>query len=99
MALTVSLVKQTVFGDERVVIADITFDSSYATGGEALVPADLGLTTIDHFTAGTGNVSTAFYVTQYVASTNKLITFTGAAQTASTTDLSTLTVRVKVIGK
>lgn len=42
MALTVTPVKFTVFGDCFVCFADVTFDSSYATGGESLVSTDFG---------------------------------------------------------
>lgn len=42
MALTVTPVKYTVFGDCFVCFADVTFDSSYATGGESLVSTDFG---------------------------------------------------------
>lgn len=47
MGLTVSVVKRTVFGDQKVTIADITFDSSYPTGGEALNLQQLGLNTVN----------------------------------------------------
>lgn len=43
MALTVSVISSAVHGDDRVVVADITFDSSYPTGGEDLIPRDVGL--------------------------------------------------------
>lgn len=47
MALTVTEIARSVFGNKRTVIAEITFDSSYATGGEALVAADFGLSSLD----------------------------------------------------
>jgi hypothetical protein len=52
MALTVA-VTRTIIGKAsalkgyKVVLADITFDDSYATGGEAIVAADLGLTSLE----------------------------------------------------
>lgn len=48
MAATTSVVKRTVHGDQRVVYADITFDSTYADDGEAIVGglASLGLKTV-----------------------------------------------------
>jgi hypothetical protein len=44
---------QTVFGDRRVVIADLAANGSntYATGGLALKPKDLGLDVIDFLVA------------------------------------------------
>lgn len=47
MALTFSEISRTIFGNKRIVVTEITFDSSYATGGEALTPANLGLASID----------------------------------------------------
>lgn len=41
MALTVAVIKRNVVGSQREVIADVTFDSSYPTGGEAFVPTDV----------------------------------------------------------
>ena len=47
MALTITEIHQSVFGNKRVITADIDFDSSYPTGGEALTPADVGLKGFD----------------------------------------------------
>ena len=40
MALSVTETTKTVFGDKRVVFAQVTFDSSYPTGGEAVAASD-----------------------------------------------------------
>lgn len=48
MALTITIKDQTVFGNKRIVSAEIAFDSSYGTGGESLTAAMLGLNAIDH---------------------------------------------------
>lgn len=104
MALTVSAVRRTVYGNRRIVIANITFDSSYATGGESLTASDLGLTTIDHVSPG---VSTGGYVTVYDHTNSKLLALYGdnnnaadgpLIDVASTTDLSAVVVRVQVTG-
>lgn len=50
MALTISSLKRTHLGDRRQHLGVITFDSSYATGGESLVPTDVSLHTIDSIT-------------------------------------------------
>lgn len=42
MALTLSDIKTGVAGDLRYRVMDVTFDSSYPTGGESLTAADLG---------------------------------------------------------
>ena len=47
MALTIAPVSVGVAGNRRVVVADVTFDSSYDSGGEAFTPALLGLTVIE----------------------------------------------------
>ncbi len=47
MALTVSRVTRSTFGNKRIVIADVTFDSSYPTGGESLTASDVGLRKIE----------------------------------------------------
>lgn len=41
MALTFSTVKRNVVGSQREWIGDVTFDSSYPTGGEAFAPSDI----------------------------------------------------------
>jgi hypothetical protein len=48
MALTISGVVRDVIGSKRCNRGIITFDSSYAAGGEDLTPAVLGLSVIDH---------------------------------------------------
>jgi hypothetical protein len=39
----------TVWGNKRVKVFDITFDSSYPTGGESLTASDLGFKKIEQF--------------------------------------------------
>lgn len=46
MAVAVTVVQTTVFGNDRVVIADLVFSSNYAAGGEAVTPASLGMSAI-----------------------------------------------------
>jgi len=47
MALTVGSLKFDTFGITNIVKGTIDFDSSYPTGGESLVPANIGLSVID----------------------------------------------------
>lgn len=42
MALTLDIIKRVALPAGRAIVADITFDSSYPTGGEALSASDLG---------------------------------------------------------
>lgn len=46
MALTWSNVNKFYRGPLTMAYADVLFDSSYAAGGEAIVPADCGFTTV-----------------------------------------------------
>ncbi len=46
MSLTIGTPDKKVPGAEYVVIADVTFDSSYPAGGEAITAANFGLNTI-----------------------------------------------------
>lgn len=107
MALTVSVVKRNVSGNARNVIATITFDASYLTGGESLTAADLGLTTITHLSSETAAAAagTTAVVTKYDYTNAKLQAFwtggvvsTALAQVTSTTDLSAYVCRVRVTG-
>lgn len=111
MALTLSKVANGSFtvGNKKVRTYDVTFDSSYATGGESLVASDVGLRKIiavtgdGTFTAtegGTTGVQVAYDYTN-----SKLQAFWGNAGTASvapevtsTTDISTQTGRLVFIG-
>ena len=47
MSLTVTIDSITVMGNKNISLGHIAWDSSYATSGESLVAADVGLTYID----------------------------------------------------
>ena len=47
MALTITEIHRSVFGNKRIVTADLDCDSSYPTAGESLTPGDLGLIGFD----------------------------------------------------
>lgn len=47
MALTISVVSSDVIGTRRQVVGNLTFDSSYLTGGEPITPGSLGLYQIE----------------------------------------------------
>lgn len=111
MALTITNVDSRaadVWGQHRIRLVEVTFDSSYATGGESFTPASVGLSQFDlvvpSIKAGTLN-----YVVQFNYTTQKLMVL-GVQQDAdaavtdpldeedSASDLSTLIVRVLCIG-
>lgn len=111
MALSLSTVKKTVWGDIRVHIVDVTFDSSYPTGGESLTKADLGFTTttLGVFTTTKQTGSVAVYESVYDLTNEKLMVY-GVEQDADaattepfdqendTANLSALVVRVIALG-
>lgn len=105
MALTVTTVRsQEVIGRKVLTVADITFDSSYPTGGEALTASDLSLAALDIVLAE----NAAGYSFEYDYTNSKLVAryfdynavADGAAiEVPDTTNLSTLSgVRVLAIG-
>ena len=89
-------------GNRKQVIGVITFDSSYATGGEEVTLAQLGLSRLDYLivTAGIGYLPTwdgslttpKVLLYRQTAATNALI------EVPSTTDMSATTVRFLAIG-
>lgn len=89
-------------GSRKEVVGVITFDSSYATGGEAVTLAELGLSRLDYLvvTAGIGYLPTW----DGSLTTPKVLLYrqtaaTGAfAEVPSETDMSATTVRFLAIG-
>lgn len=104
MALSSSRVDDTVFGDQKVTVADFTFDNAYPSpGGEAVSPVnDLGLQkvnwaicTVKSATGGLVNVANV----HYDRANNKLVVFDETpAEVANGADLSTLVVQVVAFG-
>jgi len=102
MALTLtnpsSQTPHEVWGRNRVVTKAVTFDNSYATGGESLLPRDLGLAEIHavYVSEVAGGTPT---VVQYDYVNRKLVALRGAlVEVANGVDLSALVVRITVIG-
>lgn len=73
MALTVAVTRRVVAGDQNIVAGTIAFDSSYPTGGESFVPADIGLRVFDLVLFGNG-VAGLTYVYDYTAQKIKVFT-------------------------
>ena len=103
-ALTVAIVKRNALGGTaRNVIADVTWSSSYASGGDTFTPSQFGLTTVNHIDANTasGPTNTAFVVVPDIPNL-KLKLMGGAASgvgLAEATGSQTTTVaRVVAIG-
>ena len=82
-------------GDRFGVVRDVTFDSSYASGGEPL-PSNgvLGVTSASQVSGVlviASNPAAIAYTVRWDKTNNKLRVFTGASvEVTATTDLSTL---------
>ena len=105
MAASVSIVTgPEVPGNRRFVTADVTFDSSYATGGEGIPLSSLGLTRLDFMWVSPDDGYVAQWDGSLTAPKIKLFwvdtTVDGAAlaEVASTTDVSAVTVKVFAFG-
>lgn len=110
MALTIAPetgVKDFSLGNRRAKVRRVTFDSSYATGGETLVPKDFGFTQIDAvIVTGPARKSdgTNAVIASYDHANQKMMAYWSAAsgaapgQVTAATDLSTYSVRVLAIG-
>lgn len=97
-----------VWGRQVVRVARVTFDSSYATGGESLTPASVGMSSFT-FVDPQVDASVAAHagrIIQFDYTANKLLVFVEEAvaaggpllEAAAATDLSTLVVRVLCVG-
>jgi hypothetical protein len=96
MGLTITPITRSVFGNKRVVLADVTFDSSYPTGGESITPAVLGLSDIDAiFTNGAKGWGVV-----YDKANAKLMAYgsTAGTEITDTTNLSALVVQILAVG-
>jgi len=84
MSITATNSVETVFGDKRVKMGTLAWDSSYPTGGEAITAATFGLKTIDFLLA----LPSAGYVFEWDSTNSKIKAFRteagGADLTANT---------------
>lgn len=100
MAIAISVKKQSKLGTLHANIADITLDNAYPTGGYAISPAVIGMDSIDVMVIS----ASVGYLFDYDHVNGKLKVFvTGALnaalnQVANGTNLSTVSLRVAVIG-
>lgn len=84
-------------------VVQVTFDSSYAAGGESLTATDVGFASIVAVFAG----SASGYVFSYDTANQKLLAYRGdwdnaadapLAEVANAVDLSAVTVRALIVG-
>ena len=92
-------------GDEVETITDVTFDNSYAEGGEAVTPADLGLARVTRSSCEivNGTESAELQVTSaHYDEEEELLHLLDAAtgkELAKEKDASKVVVRVHALGK
>jgi hypothetical protein len=104
MAATTSVTKQGVWGDTKYGIVEVTLDSSYPTGGEAIdFPAALGWNSLTGLVS-VNSTSATGYVPQWDSGNAKMLMYEAGAdaaaldEVANTTDLSAETMTCLVIG-
>lgn len=98
MALSFSITDQTVVGDQRRVVATVTFDSSYPTGGEAVTPSNFGLQSIRNVEPAVPVAGSRLVAWDGTNSKLKVFTAIGT-EAADTSDQSTIIAPVVVYGK
>lgn len=109
MALTLTKISAYTSGNKRHRVYDVTFDSSYPTGGESLTAADVNLRKIEelivHGPATATRGGTTGVLATYDYTNSKLQAFWGNAGTASvlpevtdTTNVATQICRITAIG-
>ena len=105
MALAVANVQDVAHrteGSQKKVVYDCTFDASYPTGGEVLLPATIGLNYVEYAdtdvisaTGGLVNVANA----KYDKANSKVLLYDETpAEVANLADVATTVVRVEAYG-
>lgn len=104
MAISPSQVFVNRAGKKRQVVTEVTMDSSYPTGGEAITAAQLGLSVVDVVTCSTNtghiaqydktNAKIKLYYADYDAVADGAL-----IQVPNTTDVSTVVVTCVAFGK
>lgn len=106
MALSFARVEDadSVFGNKRIKVRDVTFDATYPAGGEPLVPSDVDLDKIDQVVGGVAvnSAGTAAIAVAYDHTNETLQAFEGpdlvGAFPEDSGDLSAFTARLTFIG-
>jgi hypothetical protein len=103
MALTIAIVNRNVSGAQKQVIADVTFDNSYPTGGEAFAPSDVdpgeSSSSAFHFVViGMNDVTLADQREVDYDYTNKKLMVKTAITTEATNASDQSAVKVRVMG-
>lgn len=105
MAATVSVKTRSIAGAKRRHLAEITLDSSYATGGYEIKPAQLGLRVIDdapcNLKVGSGAEATTVGGASYDPATKKLKvqSYKTQAEIANATNLASVVIQMEAWGR
>jgi hypothetical protein len=86
----------------RRVLVTLTFDASYVTGGEAILPSDVGLGEILHINFNQGEDGYTFHwdsVAQTVIAYQPDGTDAAQVEVDNATDLSNVVVEVEIVGR
>ena len=98
--VTFSNLRRTVEGDMLVVYADMGFAGTYATGGDAVTPSDVGMGRIQDIVPMSGE-----HNFKYIQATRLIEVYVSGTTDAefneegNAADLTSFSQRVKVIGK
>jgi len=93
VALTITTPVSSVFGNKRVVIANVAFDNSYPTGGETLAASGLGLEVVDSILVSPHGTRVVTY------EGGKLKVYTAlTTEAGNTSDQSSVTATIMAIG-
>lgn len=103
MAIAVVVKKTNNVQNSKIVLADVTLDSSYPSGGESLVPSDFGLLGINHVIVGSPPLGGFLAAYDPIALKLKLFQSTTGTpallvEVANTTSAATAVVPVCVFG-
>lgn len=81
MAVSLSEVRTEFIGTQKVKIFDVTWDSSYASGGEAVSLSDMGMSRIDEIECDEASSSAGLYEVKWDGSKTspKLLVYTSSA--------------------
>lgn len=91
VTITASVVKRSVWGDQRAVIADLTSTGTYVTGGTAVAASLVGLKVIDHVIAPPMQFAadrTVGEIPVWDAENSKIVLYESGADTTDFPELS-----------
>lgn len=95
MAITITTVRRSVEGKRALVVADVAFGAGYATGGESVTPALVGLSSIETIIAENGASGQKVV---YDRANNKVKLYTAGSTEQTNSSNPGITVRMRITG-